>query len=109
MSVPGSAVRGMGRAALADAVADVVGTSVAAQESVVVAFALVEALGTEARRRAHPGSAATPTRSPRSAAAYRVRTMERPVCLVTCSLPSAGGGGLLELRRREGGEGGRRS
>jgi ADP-ribosylglycohydrolase len=39
----------MGRAALADAVADVVGTSVAAQESVVAAFALVEALGTEAR------------------------------------------------------------
>lgn len=40
-------VRGMGRVALADAVVDVVGTSVAAQESVVAAFALVEALGSD--------------------------------------------------------------
>ncbi|WP_433558295.1 ADP-ribosylglycohydrolase family protein [Pseudonocardia xinjiangensis] len=40
-------VRGMGRAALTDAVVDVVGTSVAAQESVVAAFALVEALGSD--------------------------------------------------------------
>jgi ADP-ribosylglycohydrolase len=38
-------VRGMDHAALADAVTDVIGTSVAAQESVVAAFALVEALG----------------------------------------------------------------
>lgn len=38
-------VRGRDRAGLADAVADVIGTSVAAQESVVAAFALAEALG----------------------------------------------------------------
>lgn len=38
-------VRGMDRATLADAVSDVIGTSVAAQESVVAAFALAEALG----------------------------------------------------------------
>nr|CEL23527.1 ADP-ribosylglycohydrolase YegU [Kibdelosporangium sp. MJ126-NF4]CTQ89141.1 ADP-ribosylglycohydrolase YegU (EC 3.2.-.-) [Kibdelosporangium sp. MJ126-NF4] len=38
-------VRGMSRAALADAVAEVIGTSVAAQESVVAAIALAEALG----------------------------------------------------------------
>ncbi|MBB4683418.1 ADP-ribosylglycohydrolase family protein [Amycolatopsis jiangsuensis] len=38
-------VRGMGTAELADAVAQVIGTSVAAQESVVAAFALAEALG----------------------------------------------------------------
>jgi ADP-ribosylglycohydrolase len=38
-------VRGRDRARLADAVADVIGTSVAAQESVVAAFALAEALG----------------------------------------------------------------
>jgi ADP-ribosylglycohydrolase len=35
----------MGRGALADAVTTVIGTSVAAQESVVAAFALAEALG----------------------------------------------------------------
>ncbi|MEJ3651464.1 ADP-ribosylglycohydrolase family protein [Actinomycetes bacterium KLBMP 9759] len=40
-------VHGMGRAALADALADVIGTSVAAQESVVAAFALVEAMGSD--------------------------------------------------------------
>ncbi|WP_232665613.1 ADP-ribosylglycohydrolase family protein [Pseudonocardia sp. TRM90224] len=40
-------VHGMGRAALADALADVIGTSVAAQESVVAAFALVEAMGAD--------------------------------------------------------------
>lgn len=40
-------VRGMDRAGLADAVADVIGTSVAAQESVVAAFALVEGLGAD--------------------------------------------------------------
>ncbi|WP_028925181.1 ADP-ribosylglycohydrolase family protein [Pseudonocardia acaciae] len=40
-------VRGMDPPALADAVAGVVGTSVAAQESVVAAFALAEALGDE--------------------------------------------------------------
>lgn len=38
-------VRGMSTAALADAVADVIGTSVAAQESVVAAFAIAEVLG----------------------------------------------------------------
>lgn len=38
-------VRGMSRAALADAVADVIGTSVAAQESVVAAIALAAGLG----------------------------------------------------------------
>jgi ADP-ribosylglycohydrolase len=38
-------VRGLDRADLADAVADVIGTSVAAQESVVAAFALAEAVG----------------------------------------------------------------
>ncbi|MFC4944162.1 ADP-ribosylglycohydrolase family protein [Pseudonocardia sp. GCM10023141] len=38
-------VRGMGPAALADAVADVIGTSVASQESVVAAFAIAEAMG----------------------------------------------------------------
>jgi ADP-ribosylglycohydrolase len=38
-------VRGLGRAALADALTRVIGTSVAAQESVVAAFALAEALG----------------------------------------------------------------
>jgi ADP-ribosylglycohydrolase len=38
-------VRGMSRAALADAVAEVIGTSVAAQESVVAAIALAAALG----------------------------------------------------------------
>ncbi|TCO55164.1 ADP-ribosylglycohydrolase family protein [Actinocrispum wychmicini] len=38
-------VRGMDRASVADAVASVIGTSVAAQESVVAAIALVEALG----------------------------------------------------------------
>ncbi|GAA2406388.1 ADP-ribosylglycohydrolase family protein [Actinomadura vinacea] len=38
-------VRGMDVPALADAVAEVIGTSVAAQESVVAAFALAEALG----------------------------------------------------------------
>ncbi|GAA3562728.1 ADP-ribosylglycohydrolase family protein [Amycolatopsis ultiminotia] len=38
-------VRGMDTPALADAVAEVIGTSVAAQESVVAAFALAEALG----------------------------------------------------------------
>lgn len=38
-------VRGMSRASLADAVGSVIGTSVAAQESVVAAIALVEALG----------------------------------------------------------------
>jgi ADP-ribosylglycohydrolase len=38
-------VRGMSRASLADAVAEVIGTSVAAQESVVAAIALAEALG----------------------------------------------------------------
>ncbi|OJY47664.1 ADP-ribosylglycohydrolase family protein [Pseudonocardia sp. 73-21] len=38
-------VRGMDRATLADAVSGVIGTSVAAQESVVAAFALVEARG----------------------------------------------------------------
>jgi ADP-ribosylglycohydrolase len=38
-------VRGRDRAALADAVADVIGTSVAAQESVVAAFALAAARG----------------------------------------------------------------
>jgi ADP-ribosylglycohydrolase len=38
-------VRGRDRAELADAVADVIGTSVAAQESVVAAFGLAEALG----------------------------------------------------------------
>jgi ADP-ribosylglycohydrolase len=38
-------VRGMTPATLADAVAEVIGTSVAAQESVVAAFALAEALG----------------------------------------------------------------
>ncbi len=38
-------VRGMPQAKLADAVAEVVGTSVAAQESVVAAFALAERLG----------------------------------------------------------------
>lgn len=40
-------VRGRSRADLADAVADVIGTSVAAQESVVAALALAEALGDE--------------------------------------------------------------
>jgi ADP-ribosylglycohydrolase len=38
-------VRGMGTTELADAVSRVIGTSVAAQESVVAAFALAEALG----------------------------------------------------------------
>jgi ADP-ribosylglycohydrolase len=38
-------VRGLGRASLADAIAEVIGTSVAAQESVVAAIALAEALG----------------------------------------------------------------
>jgi ADP-ribosylglycohydrolase len=38
-------VRGLDRAALADALTRVIGTSVAAQESVVAAFALAEALG----------------------------------------------------------------
>ncbi|HEX4250364.1 MAG TPA: ADP-ribosylglycohydrolase family protein, partial [Pseudonocardia sp.] len=38
-------VRGMSRLELADAVADVIGTSVASQESVVAAFALAEGLG----------------------------------------------------------------
>lgn len=38
-------VRGLDAPGLADAVADVIGTSLAAQESVVAAFALVEALG----------------------------------------------------------------
>ncbi|MFD9890178.1 ADP-ribosylglycohydrolase family protein [Amycolatopsis sp. NPDC059027] len=38
-------VRGMDRATLADALAEVIGTSVAAQESVVAAVALAEALG----------------------------------------------------------------
>jgi ADP-ribosylglycohydrolase len=38
-------VRGMGRTALADAIAEVIGTSVAAQESVVAAIALAAALG----------------------------------------------------------------
>jgi ADP-ribosylglycohydrolase len=38
-------VHGLGRADLGAAVADVIGTSVAAQESVVAAFALAEALG----------------------------------------------------------------
>lgn len=42
-------VRGRDRATLADAVADVIGTSVAAQESVVAAFALVEARGDDPR------------------------------------------------------------
>jgi ADP-ribosylglycohydrolase len=40
-------VRGMSRARLADAVADVIGTSVASQESVVAAFALAEGLGAD--------------------------------------------------------------
>ena len=40
-------VRGRSRSDLADAVADVIGTSVAAQESVVAALALAEALGDE--------------------------------------------------------------
>lgn len=40
-------VRGMDTDALADAVCDVIGTSVASQESVVAAFALAEALGDE--------------------------------------------------------------
>ncbi|MHA6627982.1 ADP-ribosylglycohydrolase family protein [Pseudonocardia sichuanensis] len=40
-------VRGMSRAELADAVAEVVGTSVAANESVVAAFALAEGLGAD--------------------------------------------------------------
>jgi len=40
-------VRGLDRARLADAVADVIGTSVAAQESVVAALALAEARGDE--------------------------------------------------------------
>ena len=40
-------VRGMPRAELADAVADVIGTSVASQESVVAAFALAEGLGAD--------------------------------------------------------------
>ncbi|NBH08965.1 ADP-ribosylglycohydrolase family protein, partial [Amycolatopsis sp. SID8362] len=38
-------VRGMAPAAVADAVARVIGTSVASQESVVAAFALAEAMG----------------------------------------------------------------
>jgi len=38
-------VRGLGRAGLADALTQVIGTSVAAQESVVAAFALAEILG----------------------------------------------------------------
>jgi ADP-ribosylglycohydrolase len=38
-------VRGMDRASLANAIAEVIGTSVAAQESVVAAIALAEALG----------------------------------------------------------------
>jgi ADP-ribosylglycohydrolase len=42
-------VRGMSRTELADAVAEVVGTSVAANESVVAAFALAEALGADPR------------------------------------------------------------
>lgn len=40
-------VRGLSRADLADALYEVIGTSVAAQESVVAAVALAEALGTE--------------------------------------------------------------
>ncbi|MET0134806.1 MAG: ADP-ribosylglycohydrolase family protein, partial [Kibdelosporangium sp.] len=40
-------VRGMDRATLADAIAEVIGTSVAAQESVVAAIALAQALGDE--------------------------------------------------------------
>ena len=40
-------VRGMSRAELADAVSDVIGTSVASQESVVAAFALAEGLGAD--------------------------------------------------------------
>ncbi len=43
-------VRGMDRATLADAVSDGIGTSVAAQESVVAAFALAEALGDDPLR-----------------------------------------------------------
>jgi ADP-ribosylglycohydrolase len=42
-------VRGMDTPSLADALTDVVGTSVAAQESVVAAFALAEALGDSPR------------------------------------------------------------
>jgi len=42
-------VRGMSRAELADAVAEVIGTSVAANESVVAAFALAEGLGADPR------------------------------------------------------------
>ncbi|MCH6164653.1 ADP-ribosylglycohydrolase family protein [Pseudonocardia alaniniphila] len=113
-------VRGMGRAALAGAVADVVGTSVAAQESVVAAFALVEALGTEpldaltlaaelggdtdtvaaicgAVLGAHHGVAGLPA------------DLVATVCRVNSLDLAPVADGLLELRRRAGGDGGRRS
>jgi ADP-ribosylglycohydrolase len=113
-------VRGMGRAALAAAVADVVGTSVAAQESVVAAFALVEALGTDpldaltlaaglggdtdtvaamcgAVLGAHHGVTGLPA------------DLLGTVCRVNRLDLAAVADGLLELRRRAGGEGGRRS